>query len=148
MKFPSLLETTLIALLFAGSVSAPAIGQTNQPQPKSDKDKCLTDKDHDACRRYYRGACIAKDGEACKSYAKELKASCGPEPGPQTPPAKLSEYLGCARKAQCWENRSIGLLQMNEVCKADANSAACTEMKNRFAQFTPQACDQIGGGVF
>jgi hypothetical protein len=118
------------------------------PQPKSDQDKCLTDKDHDACKKYYRLQCINKNADACTSYGKELTKDCGATPGPQTPPPQVSAYLACARIAQCWQNRSIGITVMNQACNADPNSPQCKASRDAFANLTPQACDNPKPPVF
>lgn len=116
------------------------------PTPKSDRDKCLTDKDHDACKKYYRSACLNKDAEACKSYAKELIVDCGSQPDANTPPEKNHEYLVCARKAQCWADRSISIMQWNETCKSNPDSQQCKEFADRF--ITAKACDNPPSTIF
>jgi hypothetical protein len=121
---------------------------TPTPTPKSDRDKCQTDKDHDACKKYYRAGCLNKDASACENYAKELKIDCGPEPGRDTPPPQISAYLACARKAQCWQDRVIGIMQINDVCKADPEAAQCKEAKERFASVSVKACDNPQPNVF
>ena len=139
----------LFALLLAGLFCLTiAYAQDPQPTPtpKSDRDKCQTDKDHEACKKYYRSSCLAKNAEACKSYAKELKIDCGPEPDANTPPEKNHEYLQCARKAQCWGDRSISIMQWNEMCKSNPESPDCKAFVDRF--ITAKTCDNPQSNIF
>lgn len=137
----------LPAILLAGLVFLTiAYAQDPQSTPKSDRDKCVTDKDHDACKKYYRAGCISKDVEACKGYSKELMTDCGPQPDANTPPAKNHQYLECARKAQCWDNRAASIMQWNEVCKPNPDSPQCKESADRL--ITPKDCDNFPSSIF
>lgn len=140
----------LVALMGFSATRAqdPQSTSTPTPTPKSDRDKCLTDKDHDACKKYYRTGCINKDAEACTNYSKELMIDCGTEPGRDTPPPQVSAYLECARKAQCWQDRAIGIAQMNEACKPNPEADQCKEAKQRFTFISARSCDNPQPNVF
>ena len=140
LKLPVFMITVLCMTVICAQDPEPT------PKPKSDRDKCETDKDHTACKKYYRANCLAKDPEACKSYAKELMIDCGEQPKPDASGETVHQYLQCARKSQCWHDRSYSIMQLNEVCKADPEGVTCKEVKDRF--ITAKSCDEPQVNVF
>jgi hypothetical protein len=132
----------LALLIFVAGWTGASIQDPGQAKPvKPDRDSCLTDKDHTACKRFYRAGCLNKDPDACNSYAKELAADCGAPPGPGAKLEQFQNFLACGRKTQCWQDRSIALAQMKDVCSADPNSSACKVTKDRVASVSVRVCD-------
>lgn len=103
-------------------------------------DHCVKDKDHAACLKYYRASCIAKDSSACQNYAHELEMDCGTTPQ-NASLATLQNHLACMRKAQCWNDRALGLNRLKSVCQQNPESDECKQVKTTFSLVTPAACD-------
>jgi len=152
--FTRVLSCTLIAVALT-ALTGISSAQSQSPQtstttaPKTDKEKCLDDKDHMVCKKYYRAGCIGKDSDACDSYAKELILDC-PKPDGETDPVKFAQkngaILACLRKVQCWSDRAVALKQIGEACK-DPNGPQCAEAKAQFGFVTARQCDEGGGGT-
>lgn len=140
------LAFVLITCVFWGNSDTVAARPSQQTDPSaSSKDSCLQKADHAACLQYYRGLCLGKDPQGCLSYTTEIEKDCPTnQPPPNATPDQLKTLLQCRRRAQCWEDRSLGIHQMLDACAADADSDTCKQAKTRFASVTPLACDKVG----
>ncbi len=144
---PTLAVSSLFVLLVAAAL--PVNGQpsshpesphqsTVTTRPRSDRDACLVNKDHDSCQRYYRSLCLNQDASGCRDYANELSKDC-PKPDDKTVEDAVAKR--CALKIQCWQDRALSLTLMSRACAEDPHSASCADAK-RDVQ-TAVSCDSI-----
>lgn len=133
-----------IAFACAVPSSHPQPAQNAQP---SNQDACLQSKDHSACLKYYRAGCIGKNPQSCGNYSREILTECPADtPPPNATLAQLQALLSCRRRAQCWQDRTIGLSQLADQCKNGTDSDQCKQAKTRYTEVTPAQCDKIGSG--
>lgn len=106
--------------------------------PRSDRDACTVDKDHESCKRYYRSLCVDNDQFGCESYASELAKDCPKTTNPELP-ADNPAAAQCAARVKCWQDRALSLALMSGTCSADARSPNCEDARSQVT--TAASCD-------
>lgn len=138
--FPIALVVAL-AIPLSGRLSSPAPNprqsQASTP-PRSDRDACTVDKDHESCKRYYRSLCVDNDPSGCESYANELSKDC-PKPADSKVLSDNPEAAKCAAQVKCWQDRALSVALRTGACSADPRSPNCEDARSQLT--TAASCD-------
>ena len=132
----SVITAIVVMTIYLGMIS----GQRLAPELESARSqglrrRCLANRDHIACKEYYKKGCIDADGPACQEYSGELKADCGSVPSSGASGQQIATYLSCMRSVQCWQDRSIAIQASEKDCKDNLKSEQCILSKARLARF-------------